>query len=212
MNTNTLFRVGLTGGIGSGKTTVSDLFASLGVTIIDTNQIAHQLTAPDGAAIEIIRTTFGDRFITSTGAMDRACMRTLVFSNLNAKKQLEALLHPMIWMEAERTARLATGDYLILVVPLLIETIVWKEYISRTLVVDCTEKQQIQRVSARSQFTASQIQAIMATQTTRSTRLEVADDVIHNTGDPATLITQVTQLHKTYVALSKEKYLLQQHL
>jgi dephospho-CoA kinase len=197
------FSVGLTGGIGSGKTLVADMFSERGAAIVDTDQIAHQLTAPEGVAISLIRSRFGDDFITDAGAMDRAKMREKVFNDADSKRQLEAILHPLIRIETERAAAHAQGIYLIFAVPLLVESGSWKNRVSRILVVDCPEQLQISRVAARNRLSEAQIRAIMATQTTRSARLAAADDVIINDKDMAALVPQVDRLHALYCGLAK---------
>lgn len=199
----TRFSVGLTGGIGSGKTTVAELFAALGAAVIDTDQIAHQLTAAGGAATEAIRQTFGADFITPDGAMDRRRMREAVFADPAAKKQLESILHPLIRSETERAAAEAKGAYPLFVVPLLVESGTWKQRVSRVLVVDCDEEIQLQRVMQRNGLSEAQVRAIMATQVPRAARLAQADDVIVNEGDPAALTAQVERLHAAYVALAQ---------
>lgn len=199
----TRFSVGLTGGIGSGKTLVADLFAARGAAVVDTDQIAHQLTAPDGVAIPLIRTQFGDDFINDTGAMDRAKMREQVFKDPQAKRRLEAILHPLIRIETERAAAQVQGAYLIFAVPLLVESGSWKNRTSRILVVDCPEHLQISRVVARSRLPEAQVRSIMATQATRKARLAAADDVIINDADIAALIPQVDRLHALYSSLAK---------
>ena len=198
----TQFSIGLTGGIGSGKSTVADLFAARGAAIIDTDLIAHQLTAPAGLAIAPIRSAFGDAFINADGALDRAKMREAVFSDPSKKKQLEAILHPLIRAETERAAREAIGDYVIFVVPLLVESGTWVRRVSRVLVVDCPEETQRQRVMQRSRLSEEQVRAIMASQVPRATRLAAADDVILNDGDPALLPANVDRLHTKYRALA----------
>jgi dephospho-CoA kinase len=197
------FSVGLTGGIGSGKTLVADMFAMRGAAIIDTDQIAHQLTAPEGAAVPLIRAQFGPDYLTAAGAMDRVKMRDRVFTDPEAKKRLEAILHPLIRIETERAAAQAHGDYLMFVVPLLVESGSWRSRVSRILVVDCPEQLQIARVISRNQLPEAQVRAIMATQASRSTRLAVADDVIANDGDVAALVPQVEHLHARYESLAK---------
>lgn len=197
------FSVGLTGGIGSGKTLVADMFAARGAAVIDTDQIAHQLTAPDGVAIPLIRTQFGNEFVTETGAMDRAKMREQVFKDSDSKRRLEAILHPLIRIETERAAAHAQGIYLIFAVPLLVESGSWKNRVSRILVVDCPEQLQLSRVMARNQLPEAQVRAIMATQATRKARLAAADDVIINDADIAALTPQVDRLHVLYSALAK---------
>lgn len=192
----------MTGGIGSGKTTVANMLESKGAAVIDTDQIAHQLTAPGGEAIAAIRAQFGDTFVTSAGAMDRAKMRELVFADPAAKVRLEAILHPLIRLATERAAAAATGDYLVFVVPLLVESGNWKQRVSRILVVDCPEAVQILRVMSRSGLDEAQIRAIMAAQAPRKVRLAAADDVICNDGDTSTLQHQVDRLHALYSSLA----------
>jgi dephospho-CoA kinase len=196
------FSVGLTGGIGSGKSTVADMFAVRGAAVVDTDQIAHLLTAEGGVAIPEIRTQFGDAFLTDRGALDRAKMRAYVFSDPVAKARLESILHPLIRTETERAAADAKGAYLVFVVPLLVESGTWKQRVSRVLVVDCDEQTQVRRVTSRSGLPEQQIRAIMATQASRQQRLAVADDVIVNDGDVLALEPQVARLHATYTALA----------
>lgn len=198
------FSVGLTGGIGSGKSTIADLFAERGVAIIDTDQIAHQLTAPGGQAIAPIHAAFGAEFITAAGALDRKKMRETVFANPQQKKQLEAILHPLIRQESEHAARTATALYPMFVVPLLVESGSWKQRVSRVLVIDCPEELQIQRVMQRNGMSETQVRAIMATQVSRSSRLAAADDVLLNDGDTATLPAQVDRLHRHYLTLAAD--------
>lgn len=199
----TTFSVGLTGGIGSGKTTVANMFAALGAALVDTDAIAHALTAPGGRAIDGIRAAFGDTFIAGDGAMDRARMRAHVFADNNARKQLEAILHPLIRSQTMRAAAQARGDYLIFVVPLLIESDQWRARTSRILVVDCTEENQIARVMQRNGMTRTQVEAIMAAQATRAQRLAAADDIVDNNLDAAALQPQIERLHASYLALAK---------
>jgi dephospho-CoA kinase len=197
------FSVGLTGGIGSGKSTVAHLFEARGAAIIDTDVIAHQLTAPDGLAIEAIRQQFGNEFIEANGAMNRARMREHVFAKPEARAQLEAILHPLIRAETERAANAATGTYLMFVVPLLVESGAWAKRVSRVLVVDCPEALQVQRVMQRSSLTEAQVRAIMATQASRADRLAAADDVVVNASDEDDLLPQVERLHVLYSSLAK---------
>lgn len=196
------FSVGLTGGIGSGKTTVADMFAAHGAFVIDTDHIAHQLTVAGGPAIAAIRSQFGDSFLTPSGAMDRTKMREYVFADTAAKARLEAILHPLIRAETERAAAQAAGAYLLFVVPLLVESGNWKQRVSRVLVVDCPEQLQVDRVMKRSGLTDAQVRAIMATQATRAARLAAADDVVVNAGEPSTLTPQVSRLHALYTELA----------
>ncbi len=196
------FSVGLTGGIGSGKTTVADMFAARGAAIVDTDQIAHALTAPGGAAIPEIETAFGSSLLDTNGALDRARMRALVFSDPAAKARLEAILHPLIRRETDQAAQLADGLYLMFVVPLLFESGTWKNRVSRVLVVDCPEPLQVARVKARSGLPDTQIAAIMASQASRQQRLSIADDVIANDAGAAALLPQVDRLHRLYTSLA----------
>lgn len=196
------FFVGLTGGIGSGKSLVADMFAARGAAIIDTDLIAHQLTAPGGMAMPAIRAAFGDGFVTPDGAMDRVRMRALVFSDGTAKERLEAILHPLIRSATEHAAYEACGTYRIFVVPLLVESGNWSKRVSRVLVVDCPEQLQVERVMLRNRMPEQQVRAIMAAQATREARLAAADDVIVNDGDVAALAPQVERLHALYTRLA----------
>jgi dephospho-CoA kinase len=197
------FAVGLTGGIGSGKSTVADLFAAQGAAVIDTDSIAHLLTAAGGLAIPHIRTIFGDEYLTAQGAMDRQKMRAAVFTDPATKAKLEAILHPLIRSETERAVSVAHGPYVVIVVPLLVESGVWQQRVSRVLVVDCPEDIQVRRVMQRNGFSEEQVRAIMATQVPRTQRLAVADDVILNDGhDPSALQGKVATLHRRYLALA----------
>jgi dephospho-CoA kinase len=197
------FSVGLTGGIGSGKTMVADMFAARGAAIIDTDHIARQLTAPGGIAIPAIRAQFGEAFLMADGAMNRVKMRETVFADPVAKKQLEFILHPLIRSETDRAAAQARGVYLMFVVPLLVESGTWKQRTSRVLVVDSREQLQVERVMSRSGLTEVQVRAIMATQASRETRLAAADDVIVNDGEAVALVPQIERLHALYSSLAE---------
>ncbi|MBD8628587.1 dephospho-CoA kinase [Oxalobacteraceae sp. CFBP 8753] len=199
---STTFSVGLTGGIGCGKSTVADLFAALGATIVDTDVIAHALTAPQGAAMPAIVAEFGPDFAQPDGALDRARMRTLVFSDATARGRLEAILHPRIRAATEAAGQAATGAYVIYVVPLLIESGSWRERVTRVLAIDCSEDTQVARVMQRSHLSADEVRAIMATQVTRARRLAEADDVVDNDAGLEALRAQVQALHERYLALS----------
>lgn len=192
----------MTGGIGSGKSTVADMLAARGAAIVDTDRIAHDLTATGGRAIPDIRAQFGEAFLTTEGAMDRAKMRAYVFAEPSAKARLEAILHPLIRIETERAAEQAEGTYLVFAVPLLVESGTWKQRVSRVLVVDSSEETQIRRVISRNGLPEAQIRAIMAAQATRRQRLEAADDVIDNNGDVMALVPQVDRIHALYTSLS----------
>lgn len=196
------FSIGLTGGIGCGKSTVANLFAARGATIVDTDEIAHSLTAANGAAMPALLAEFGDGAADANGAMDRAKMRELVFSDSGAKARLEAILHPRI-RAATLTAASASGSYVIFAVPLLVESGGWVERVNRVLVIDCLESLQVARVMQRNGLSEAQVNAIMATQATRAMRLAAADDVIDNNGDLTALEPQIALLHEVYLAFSK---------
>jgi dephospho-CoA kinase len=193
------FTVGLTGGIGCGKTTVADLFAARGAAVIDTDQIAHALSAPHGAAMPALLAEFGDEFATPDGALDRARMRNLVFADPGARVRLEAILHPRIREATAAAAAIASGPYVMFVVPLLVESGSWSERLHRIAVIDCPEQLQVQRVMARSRLPEAQVRAIMAAQATREQRLAAADDVILNDDGIDLLAPQVDRLHTFYV-------------
>jgi dephospho-CoA kinase len=198
------FVVAVTGGIGSGKTTVAKLFETLGAGLVDTDEIAHELTRPGAAAIERIRRRFGDEVLTAEGALDRARLRGLVFQDPAARRDLEAILHPLIRAEVGERVRANLASYVILVVPLLIETGGYRELAQRVLVVDCDEAMQLSRTMARSGLTEAQVRAIMATQAGRAQRLQAADDVILNEAGLAELGEQVRRLHARYLALAAD--------
>jgi len=192
--------VGLTGGIGSGKSTVASLFEQHGAGIIDTDLIAHRLTQNNGKAIPAIRAAFGEDYIGTDGAMDRAKMRALVFSDADAKLRLEQIVHPLIRAEA-RTQLMqlqACVPYIILVVPLLPESPAFRQMVQRILVVDCDETIQAARVIARSGLNETEARAIISRQTPRAARLQLADDVIRNEGGLGELAAQVALLHQQY--------------
>lgn len=199
------FSVGLTGGIGSGKSTVADLFAAQGAAVIDTDLIAHQLTAVGGAAIPAIRESFGAGLILPDGAMDRAAMRERVFADPAEKKRLEAIMIPLIRRTTREAAEQAQGAYLLFVVPLLVESGLWQQRVSRVLTVDCPEEVQLRRVMQRNNLSEAQVRAIIASQASRAERLAAADDVISNEGDSAALLPQVVRLHQLYLELAKAK-------
>ena len=197
-----LLQIGLTGGIGCGKTTVADLFGALGATIVDTDLIAHAMTAPGGAAMAAIGAAFGNAYLSRDGALERARMRALVFADPAAKARLEAILHPLIRAAAEDEAAAAAGAYVIFVVPLLIESGNWRTRVARVLAIDCPEALQMARVMARNGLQKAQVKAIMAAQVSRPVRLAAADDVITNDNDIAALAPQVDALHRLYMAIS----------
>ena len=194
--------VGLTGGIGSGKSAAADEFARLGATVVDTDAISHELTGPGGAAIAELNRQFGSAFIDAGGAMNRKRMRDLVFSDPEEKQRLEALLHPMIRAESARRIAAAKGPYAVHVVPLLIESPDHRARVGRVLVVDCPEDLQISRVRQRSGLPEQEIRRILATQIQRDKRLASADDVIDNSGPISAMQQQVHKLHETYLKLA----------
>ena len=200
--------IGLTGGIGSGKTAVSELLAQLGAGVIDTDQIAHQITASGGSAIPLIQKHFGAEYIDESGALDRSKMRSLVFQDLESKKALEAITHPLIKQETIRQAQLlaqANFPYLVFVVPLLVESGSWKGQIDHLVVVDCPEAIQIERVMQRSNLSKTEVEAIIKAQATRKERLALADTVIENQGKLTDLQSAVRQLHQKILEIQKNK-------
>ncbi|SCY63703.1 dephospho-CoA kinase [Nitrosospira sp. Nl5] len=196
--------IGLTGGIGSGKTSAAKFFAALGAELIDTDAIAHEITQPQGAAIAAIRKIFTEKFLTEDGALNRKEMRSLVFSDSQSRRKLEAILHPLIRVEVARRAALFTASYGMIVVPLLLETGGYRGMIHRVLVVDCNEHDQIARTVARAGLDEQTVRAIMATQLSRNERLQQADDVITNDADMAHLRQQVDTLHRKYLDLANK--------
>jgi dephospho-CoA kinase len=197
------FVVGLTGGIGSGKSRAADAFAALGASVVDTDAIAHELTARGGAALAAIVEAFGREALDADGAMDRLRMRERVFRDAAARQRLEAILHPMIRIESQRRIAATSAPYVVHVVPLLVESPGYRERVQRVLVVDCPEELQIERVRSRSGLAAAEVRRIIATQMPRAQRLAAADDVLDNSGDPAALEAQVARLHRRYLELAR---------
>ena len=196
------FVVGLTGGIGSGKSAAADEFARLGAAVVDTDAIARELTEPGGAALPHIKTLFGEAFVAPSGAMDRRRMREHVFSDPAAKRALEELLHPMIRAEGERRIAQAAAPYVVYVLPLLIESGSYRTRVDRVLVVDAPPALQLARVRARSGLAEAEVRAIMASQLSPAARLAAADDVIDNAGTVEALRAQVAALHAKYLKLA----------
>ena len=191
--------IGLTGGIGSGKTAVSDLLGALGAGVIDTDLISHQITAPGGKAIPLIAKAFGADFIDAQGALIRPKMRAVVFEDPGARKVLEQITHPLIQEETSKQAfELAKSGvpYLVFVVPLLIESGSWVKLIDYLVVVDCSEETQIQRVMHRNNMTRSDVENVLKAQTSRNDRLAVANAVIENQGSLDELKSAVQNLHQ----------------
>jgi dephospho-CoA kinase len=195
--------IGLTGGIGSGKTTVAARFEARGAAVIDTDEISRSLTAAGGAAIGEIGDAFGARFVAADGALDRAAMRDLVFEDAGARARLEAILHPAIRAACDRELARAAGPYALIVVPLLFETRGYLDRLGRTLAVDCPEDLQVARTVSRSGLAAEGVRAIMRTQWPRWRRLQVADDVVWNGGDASQLEPQCERLHRVYASLGR---------
>lgn len=175
-------RIGLTGGIGSGKSTVAARLVERGAELIDTDAIARNLTLAGGAAIEPIREAFGAGFIDAGGALDRTRMREAAFADVEAKRRLEAILHPRIGEEVERRAAASVAPITVLDIPLLVESGRWRSRVDRVWVVDCSEETQLRRVMARSGWTESAVRAVLDQQATRAARRAAADAVIHNDG------------------------------
>ena len=195
------FSVGLTGGIGSGKSTVAEQFHALGAAIVDADLVAHALTGAGGHAIPAIAREFGAEFLTPDGALARARMREHVFQDTHAKARLESILHPLIRTECDRQAQLAalSAPYVIFVVPLLVEAGHWRSRVTRLLVVDCSTETQIERVRQRSGWTADAVRAVIRTQASRAERLDAADDVIVNEGEAESLGARAARLHAHYL-------------
>jgi dephospho-CoA kinase len=196
------FVVGLTGGIGSGKSAVANAFASLGVEIVDADLLAHRLSAPGQPGYAAIRDEFPDVELTPDGEIDRARLRSRVFVDPAARVRLEAALHPLIAAAAKRQIAAWHGPYGVTVVPLLLERGKLASAVDRILVVDCPEDAQISRVVARSGMTPAEVRAIMATQSSRDARLAAADDVIDNGGPPEAIAPQVERLDRRYRELA----------
>jgi dephospho-CoA kinase len=196
------FTVGLTGGIGSGKTTVATQLAALGAAVVDTDEISRRLTGPTGAAIAALVEAFGERYVGADGALDRGAMRSLAFEDPLARARLESILHPAIRAEADAALAASRGPYAVVVVPLLFETRGFRDRATRTLAVDCDESLQVARTTARSGLTEEAVRAIMRTQWPRWRRLQVADDVIWNGGDALALAPECERLHARYTEMA----------
>lgn len=192
------YRVGLTGGIASGKSTVAKLFAALGVPIIDADEVARDVVAPGTALLATLGETFGPGILQPSGALDRRALRNVVFADPDARRTLEGLMHPAIRAETDRRIAAARGPYVMLAIPLLAETN-GKGRVDRVLVVDCPEDVQIRRLQARDGSTREQALAILAAQATRTQRLAIADDVIRNDGEVTSLSRDVERLHAQYL-------------
>jgi dephospho-CoA kinase len=199
------YLVGLTGGIGSGKSTVAAFFAALGVRVIDTDLISHRLTQAGGDAVPALRDAFGAGYIDGQGALDRNRMREFVFGNPSEKKRLEAILHPLILAQVKEQASLPTdAPYILVVVPLLFESGRYADWLHRVVTVDCTEAQQLSRAMQRGGLSEPAVRAIMAQQLSRSERLGLADEIIYNDGSLEDLKKRVFDMHQRLAALAAE--------
>ena len=197
--------IGLTGGIGSGKTSATRFFAAEGIAIIDADAIAHELTGAQGDAIPNIKKYFGVEFITKNGKLDRKKMKNRIFSDINSRKKLEEILHPLIQAEVMHRIENASSPYIIVVAPLLLETGDYCETVTRILVVDCNEESQISRAVSRDGLSKKEVRTIMATQKSRQERLNQADDVIVNDTDISSLQEKVKLQHNIYLSLLQKK-------
>ena len=194
--------IGLTGGIGCGKSSAARIFAGLGAAIIDTDEIAHRLTEKGSPALVAIIGQFGATYQLPDGSLDRASLRKRVFSDHAEKEKLEAILHPLIKQRVVSEISAIQAPYLLLVVPLFFETGAYRDLVDRVLVVDCDESQQISRSMARSKLSAAEVHAIMASQVPRAERIKQADDILSNRGGQENLAEQVKELHQRYLALA----------
>jgi dephospho-CoA kinase len=195
-------RVGLTGGIASGKTTVAQRFAELGVPVIDADEVARALVAPGQPALTAVVERFGPGVLDRDGSLERRALRSRVFADAAARRDLEAILHPAIRAQMERLSAAAAGPYVVLAIPLLIEGGAARSRVDRILVVDTDEAVQLARVQARDGSSVEEARAIVAAQASRTARLACADDVLENSGDLATLRAAVDDLHRRYLALA----------
>ncbi len=200
-----MLTIGLTGGIGCGKSSVARIFSALGAAVIDTDEIAHRLTAKGTPALAAIIGQFGSSYRLPNGNLDRARLRKLVFSDRAAKEQLETLLHPLIKQQVVSEMVEAQGSYLVLVIPLFFETGAYRDLVDRVLVVDCDENQQISRTMSRSKLSAEDVRTIMAHQVPRAERIKKADDVLSNRGNHADLEKHAKELHQHYLTLALQR-------
>ncbi len=199
-----MLKVGLTGGIGCGKSTAANLFADLGAPVIDADRISHALVKPGAPALLQITRQFGPDILAADGALDRNKLRSLVFSRPDYKKQLEAILHPLVYAEMQRMLQTLHYPYVILCIPLLLETKM-QHFVDRILVIDCSVEQQINRVKLRNRHSEDTIKAIIASQIPREQRLSAADDIIDNSGDTTKLAEHIKKLHNLYFSLGKNQ-------
>ena len=203
MNKRRVFVVGVTGGIGSGKTTICREFAALGAPVIDTDQVARDVVAPGSPGLAAVVAAFGPEVLTADGQLDRRRVRQLVFATPGLREQLEAILHPLIRQETDARVQAAGFPYCLVCIPLLVER-GGGNRVNRVLVIDCPTEVQIARVMARDELTAPEVAAIMRTQASREDRLAAAHDVLENTGDVSLLRPRISALHARYLQLAKE--------
>ncbi len=203
MSKQRVFVVGVTGGIGSGKTTICREFAALGAPVIDTDQVARDVVAPGSPGLAAVVAAFGPEVLTADGQLDRRRVRQLVFATPALREQLEAILHPLIRQETDARVQAAGFPYCLVCIPLLVER-GGGNRVNRVLVIDCPTEVQIARVMARDELTAPEVAAIMRTQASREDRLAAAHDVLENTGDVSLLRPQISALHARYLQLAKE--------
>jgi dephospho-CoA kinase len=197
-------RIGLTGGIASGKSTVAQRFAELGVPVIDADEAARTVVAPGTPGLAQVVRRFGSGVIDGNGALDRRALRNLIFDDPNSRRDLEAILHPLIRASMEQSAGMATGPYLVMAIPLLIEG-GSRDRVDRVLVVDTDENMQLQRVLSRDGGSLEQARAILASQASRADRLAAADDVLLNTGSVTELRQAIDRLHERYLLLAEKR-------
>ncbi|MDP3716028.1 MAG: dephospho-CoA kinase [Burkholderiales bacterium] len=197
--------IGLTGGIGSGKSRAADMFADLGADVVDTDEISRKMTARNGSAMPDIIAAFGREAAAADGSLDRAAMRQRIFGDPLTRQKLEGILHPRIREAARHHVAESTAPYVLLVVPLLLETGAYRDLIRRVVVVDCDEALQVSRTIARSHLDEASVQAIMAAQMPRNEKLACADDIIRNDGKVEDLRAQVVMLHAKYLELAAQE-------
>jgi dephospho-CoA kinase len=196
-----MLKIGLTGGIGSGKSTVCRLFAEFGVPIVDADLIARQLVEPGRPALSMIAASFGQQMLNQDGSLNRAKLRDAVFADVNSKRELDGIMHPLVYAQIAADVSALTAEYCVIAVPLLLES--KNAYaMDRVLLVDCPVDAQIARVIARDKLTRQQVQAIIDSQMSRQERLSKADDVIENIVGPEQLAEQVKRLHNSYILLA----------
>ena len=197
-----MFLVGLTGGIGSGKSEAARIFAGLGVPVIDTDAIAHELTAPGQSLLQSIINLFGNEFLNPDGSLNRAALREKVFADENARRQLEEILHPAIYDQVlQRVSQHPQAPYQVIAIPLLFENDRYRNLVQRSLLIDCDETLQVSRTSARSGLSASAVEAIMRAQLSRAERIGKADDIITNNRGLPELKKEIEELHQKYLMI-----------